>query len=129
MADDHSTINGKQHEYGNEYSEESFWKKIAGFALSAGRQVIEKALVLYYVAQSPETPPWAKAVIYSTLGYFIFPLDAIPDFTPIVGFADDLGAILSTLAIVVRYATPEILERAKERANEWFGGSKEEHAS
>ncbi len=32
------------------YSEESFWVKLKKYALSAGREVVEKALTLYYTA-------------------------------------------------------------------------------
>jgi uncharacterized membrane protein YkvA (DUF1232 family) len=55
-----------------------------------GREVIEKALWLYYAAQQPNTPLWAKTAIYGALGYFISPIDAIPDITPVIGYADDL---------------------------------------
>ena len=46
------------------YSDSSFWDKLKHFALSAGKEVIEKALWLYYAAQRPETPKWAKTAIY-----------------------------------------------------------------
>lgn len=29
--------------------------------------------------------------------YFIFPVDTIPDFAPLVGYLDDLGVITATL--------------------------------
>ncbi len=35
------------------FSEESFWGKLKKFALTAGREVVEKALTLYYTAQNP----------------------------------------------------------------------------
>lgn len=57
-----------------EYSEESFWEKIASSAKLAGREVIEKALVLYYCMQDPDTPAWATSVIVGALIYFISPV-------------------------------------------------------
>ena len=48
----------------SEYSDSSFWDKVKKFALTAGKEVIEKALWLYYAAQRPETPKWAKTAIY-----------------------------------------------------------------
>jgi len=34
--------------YDDKYSEEGFWQKLGKFALVAGKQVVEKALMLYY---------------------------------------------------------------------------------
>ena len=104
------------------YSRNGFWNKLRNFARTAGREVVEHALSLYYTAQAPETPAWAKTVIYGTLGYFILPIDAIPDLIPGVGFSDDLGALVAALATVGIHVTPEIKERAKKKAAEWFGG-------
>lgn len=107
--------------YGKYYSEDSFWQKLLNFARAAGREVVEQALSLYYTAQAPETPTWAKTVIYGALGYFIFPVDAIPDVTPAVGYGDDLGVLVAALATVAAHVTPEIKALAKEKAAEWFG--------
>jgi uncharacterized membrane protein YkvA (DUF1232 family) len=90
------------------YSDSSFWEKLKGFALKAGREVIEKALYLYYAAQRPETPAWAKTVIYGALAYFISPLDAIPDAIPLAGFSDDLGALAAAVAMVSLYITADV---------------------
>lgn len=103
------------------YSEQSFWGKLKKFATQAGQQVVERALILYYAAQRPETPAWAKMVIYSSLAYFVLPTDAVPDFTPFVGYSDDLGAILSALAAVATSITPEVKEEARQKTQEWFG--------
>ena len=108
--------------YGKYYSEDSFWKKLLKFARAAGREVVENALSLYYTAQAPDTPAWAKTVITGALGYFILPADAIPDLIPAVGYGDDLGALGAALATVAVHVTPENKARAKEKAAEWFGG-------
>ncbi len=105
----------------NNYSESSFWEKLRDCAIVAGREVVEKALQLYYAAQAPETPIWAKKVIYGALAYFILPTDAIPDFIPVAGYVDDLGALAAAIATIVAYITPEIEEKAKRKAAEWFG--------
>ena len=103
------------------YSDSSFWEKLKGFALKAGREVIEKALYLYYAAQRPETPAWAKTVIYGALAYFISPLDAIPDAIPLAGFSDDLGALAAAVAMVSLYITADVKAQAKQKLQSWFG--------
>src|SRR6185436_16978751 len=73
-----------------------FWDKIARFGKRDGRVVVERALRIYYAAQDPTTPPWAKRAIYSGLAYFVLPFDLVPDFIPGVGFTDDAATLLFT---------------------------------
>ena len=54
-------------------------------------KIVEKALWLYYTAEDKDTPKWAKATVFASLAYFVAPVDAIPDPTPVLGFTDDLG--------------------------------------
>lgn len=108
-------------EYQREYSRERFWEKVGGYAQTAGREVIGKGLLLYYAAQRPETPVWAKAVIYGALGYFILPMDSIPDLTPVVGYSDDLGALVLAVAVVASHINDEVKTSAKGKLQQWFG--------
>ena len=104
-----------------EYSENRFWEKIMAYARTAGKEVVEKALWLYYSAQHPKTPAWARSIIYGALGYFIFPIDAIPDLTPIAGYADDLGVLVAALATVAIYVNDEVKAKAADKIKAWFG--------
>ncbi|RJO64285.1 MAG: DUF1232 domain-containing protein [Myxococcales bacterium] len=102
------------------YSDESFWEKVKKYAKAAGMEVLEKALWLYYAAQKPETPKWAKAIIYGALAYFVFPLDAVPDLTPVVGYVDDLGALLSATGMVALYIDDGVKQKTADKLKEWF---------
>lgn len=102
------------------YSDTNFWRKLKRFAASAGREVVEKALQLYYALQSPATPKWAKTVIIGALAYFILPADAIPDILPGVGYADDLGAIAAALSTVHAFITPDMRATAKSKVEQLF---------
>lgn len=119
--DNNDFSNVSNNEYAKEYSESSFWYKVKKFASKAGSKVIYTALKLYFTLQSPDTPAWAKAVIIGALGYFISPIDVIPDVTPVVGFADDLGVLAAAAASVVTNITPAIKAEAKRKLSEWFG--------
>lgn len=103
------------------YTENGFKDTLTRYAKTAGREVIEKALWLYYAARSPATPAWAKTAIYGALGYFISIIDAIPDLTPIVGYTDDLGVLVAALATVAAYITPDVKAKADEKLCRWFG--------
>jgi uncharacterized membrane protein YkvA (DUF1232 family) len=103
------------------YSESRFWDKVKKYAKVAGSEVIEKALWLFYAAQRPETPAWAKAVIYGALAYFILPADAIPDLVPLAGYTDDLGALAAAIGMVSLYISDDVKEKAREKMRAWFG--------
>lgn len=107
--------------YAKDYSEQGFWEKLKRFALAAGREIVGKALTLYYTAQDPACPPWAKAVIIGALGYFISPLDAIADPLPAIGFADDLGVLAMALVTVTAHVTDATRAKADETLKRWFG--------
>ena len=104
-----------------QFSQESFWSKLNKAAKIAVREIVEKSLVLYYVGNDPSTPRWAKGVIAAALGYFILPLDAIPDIAPFVGYADDLGAIAAALATIAACISKTHHHQAKTKTEEWFG--------
>lgn len=103
------------------FSERQFWDKVLHGAKRIGAEILEKGLMLFYTARSPETPKWAKTAIYGALAYFVLPADAIPDFIPAAGFTDDLGALAATLAAVMMYITPEIKAKARDQAHQLFG--------
>ncbi len=107
--------------YRRAYSEEGFWYTLRRFAVGAGRELSEKALMLYYAARRPETPTWARATIYGALGYFIAPLDAIVDITPGIGYSDDLGVLALAFVTVTRYIDDGVRNRARRTVDRLFG--------
>ena len=108
-------------EFEDAFSEGGFWDKLKHYAKSAGKEVVEKALLLYYAGNQENTPAWAKATIIGSLGYFIAPLDAIVDLTPVVGYADDLGVLALALATVATYINDEVRDKAALKMQDWFG--------
>lgn len=57
----------------------------------------------YYCAIDPETPMKVKLVLFSALGYFVLPVDAIPDVLTGLGFTDDATVLATALGIVGAY--------------------------
>jgi uncharacterized membrane protein YkvA (DUF1232 family) len=106
--------------YRGRYSQDKFWEKVRRYAKTAGKNVVETALQLYYAAESPQTPAGAKGVIYGALAYFISPIDIIPDLLPGIGYTDDLTVLLAAIGIVAANISPEIKEQARTKVNEWF---------
>lgn len=112
-------------QYSEAYTEDSFWKKLQKFAIVAGKEVVEKALTLYETLKDADTPAWAKSVIIVSLGYFISPVDTIPDAIPLAGYADDLGGLAAALAAVAMHVKDEHVASARATLTKWFGAGDE----
>ena len=107
--------------YEDKYSESGLWDKIRKNIAKIGVKVIYQALLLYYVAQSPNCPSKIKAGIIGALGYLISPIGLIPHIMPGIGYADDAAAIATAVALAQIYITDEIKEQAKAKIADLLG--------
>lgn len=96
----------------NPPSEAAFLAGLRANAARIGGPAAHKLMQLWYGGTAPETPARVKAVFYGALGYFLLPLDAVPDFLPLVGWGDDLTIVAGALL----YAQTHITEPVKARA-------------
>ena len=108
-------------EYAQYFNDNKLWKKLKKVAKKAGRKAVYYVLVLYYVSRDPAVPTSLKLKSLGALGYFILPLDFIPDAILGLGFTDDLAALAWALFSIRKYITPEIERKARERLRLWFG--------
>lgn len=76
----------------------------------------EDILSAWFCARDPQTPARVRYVLMAALGYFVLPIDAIPDFLPLIGFTDDAAMIAAAIATVAGSILPE--HRAK--ARQWL---------
>jgi len=102
----------------NQYNDKSFQKKVDSVPSSVGSKVLRQALTLYVLLKDKDVPKWVKVSIVGVLGYFIFPLDLIPDFLP-GGYIDDIAMMAGAARQLYVYTTPEILAKVKDLMPEW----------
>lgn len=102
------------------YSEKSFWKVVRGSFQAIGEKTLAQAVTLFYALQDKRTPSKARYTILAALGYLIIPTDLIPDFLPIVGFTDDMGAIAAAMAAVTPYVKATHRRKAEKQVAELF---------
>lgn len=107
--------------YASLFSENRLLKKIQHFAKQAGLKVVYSVLLLYYAYRRSDTPIWAKRIIIGVLGYFISPIDALPDLTPILGYTDDIGVLSFGLVAIAAYINDEVRNTARKKLSDWFG--------
>lgn len=82
------------------YTESKFKSKLMKTMKRLSATAVYDILLLWYVLKSPDTPIRDKAVIIGAFGYFILPVDLIPDGIPVLGLTDDLAAIRLALSAV-----------------------------
>ena len=76
-------------------------------------------LAAWFCARDPATPRRVRMTLLAALGYFVLPVDAIPDIMPLLGFTDDAAVIAAAIAAVAGSITPEHRERAKQALAEF----------
>ncbi|MBR5138864.1 MAG: DUF1232 domain-containing protein [Alistipes sp.] len=104
--------------YKKNYSESGLQRKLTKAARWVGAKALYAVLLLYYVLRSPNVSIADKSKIYGALGYFILPTDMILDFIPVVGYTDDMAAIMWAIRTIANNITPEIKAQAKAKLGE-----------
>jgi uncharacterized membrane protein YkvA (DUF1232 family) len=60
--------------------------------------------LLRRLAADPALPRGVRVRIWLLLGYLALPIDLVPDFIPVIGYADDAVVVMLTLRSVARVA-------------------------
>jgi uncharacterized membrane protein YkvA (DUF1232 family) len=69
----------------------------------------------FYCAFDPQTPLRVRGVLLAALGYFVMPVDIIPDFFAVIGFTDDAAVLAAAFALInghIRQQHYEAADRA-----------------
>ena len=82
------------------------------------RRLKNELAALYYAWQNPGVGPLPRIVILTALGYALSPVDLIPDFIPVLGYADDLIIIPALIALSVRLIPEPVMEESRRKAVE-----------
>lgn len=66
-----------------------------------------------------------RLIIPGGLGYFILPIDVIPDFIVGFGYTDDLSVLIGVLACCYVHVDDAVRTQAHAKIREWFGEEKQ----
>lgn len=107
--------------YKKYYSENELFDKVKKHTKAAGLNLVYVGLVLFYTLQNPKLPLKIKNTIIGGLGYFILPIDVVPDFIPGIGLVDDLGVLMGVLVIAAFYIDEDVKNKAIAKLRDLFG--------
>ena len=62
------------------------------------------------LARDPSLPVGLRLRLWLLLGYLAVPFDLVPDFLPVIGYADDVVLVVVVLRAVLRRAGSPVLE-------------------
>jgi len=77
----------------------------------AARLVPDLLRLVKRLAGDRSLPRGVRVRLVLLLAYLAMPIDLVPDFIPVLGYADDIVIVALVLRSVVRAAGPEALER------------------
>ena len=77
---------------------QDFWAKLKRVARKV--PFAEDLLAAYFCAADPATPRRVKLILLAAVAYFVVPTDAVPDFLPLLGFADDAALLAAAISQV-----------------------------
>ena len=78
---------------------------------AAARLVPDLVRLVRRLAADPTLPRGVRVRLWLLLGYLLSPVDLVPDFVPVLGWADDLVLVALVLRSVLRTAGPEAVTR------------------
>lgn len=110
----------KKEAFSQKYNPEGLTKKVKAVAAKAGCTTIYYALLLFYALADEKMPLSKKVTVIAALGYFIAPVDFIPDFI-VGGLIDDGSVLLYAIHQIQAYIDESVKEKSKAKLQEWFG--------
>jgi uncharacterized membrane protein YkvA (DUF1232 family) len=82
-----------------------------GVATEALRAVPDVVRLTHRLARDPDVPRSLRIWLWLLLAYLVSPIDLVPDFIPVIGYADDAVVVALVLRAVVRRAGRDAVTR------------------
>ena len=90
---------------------QKLWRKIKREVASV--PFLEDVLTAHYCAFDLNTPIHVKAALVGAIVYFVMPDDLVPDYLPIIGYADDAAVFGIAFKMMSSHIKPEHREAAR----------------
>ena len=74
------------------------------------RSIKNDVVALWFAARDPRVPWYAKMLAGAVAAYALSPIDLIPDFIPVLGYADDLLIVPLGIFLAIKLIPADLLE-------------------
>jgi uncharacterized membrane protein YkvA (DUF1232 family) len=82
------------------------------------RMLLRDVHAVYLASYDPRVPWYAKILAAAVAGYALSPIDLIPDFIPVLGYADDLIIVPLGIWLAVSLIPQEVMAEYRIKADE-----------
>jgi len=92
------------------------WDRIKRWA----REVKNEGMTLWFCCRHPDMPWLPKILAFMVVGYFLSPIDLIPDFIPVIGYLDDLILVPIGIYLTLKHVPQHVIEESRAQARDWI---------
>ena len=92
------------------------WQRLKSWA----RTLKSDGMTLWFCCRHPQMPWLPKIFALLVVGYFLSPIDLIPDFIPVLGYLDELILLPGCIYLILRMVPPAVLTEARAQATQWI---------
>jgi uncharacterized membrane protein YkvA (DUF1232 family) len=84
------------------------------------RELEAEGLALWFCCRHPGMPLVPKLLALLVVGYFLSPIDLIPDFIPVLGYLDELILLPVSIYFILKLVPEPVLLECRAAAKVWM---------
>jgi uncharacterized membrane protein YkvA (DUF1232 family) len=88
------------------------------------RELENEGLTLWFCCRHPAMPWLPKLLALLVVGYFLSPIDLIPDFIPVIGYLDDLILVPIGIYLTLKLVPQHVIEECRVKARDWIAAQR-----
>ena len=96
------------------------WEQLKRWA----RQLESEGMTLWFCCRHPGMPWLPKIFALLVVGYFLSPIDLIPDFIPVIGYLDDLLLVPIGIYLTLKLVPQHVIEESRAQARDWIAAQR-----
>lgn len=96
------------------------WERLRRWA----RALKSDGLTLWFCCRHPDMPLVPKLLALLVVGYFLSPIDLIPDFIPVLGYLDELILLPISIYFILKLVPAPVLAHCRNEAEVWIAQHK-----
>ncbi|MCQ2211358.1 MAG: DUF1232 domain-containing protein [Paludibacteraceae bacterium] len=120
-------INDSDNKYqkkGRAVTEETLMEYISKLSKLSCKELVTNILWVWY--SKSNLPIGVYAAFIAAIGYFVTPIDLVPDAIPVLGLFDDAAVLGVVIKLAKDNLTTEALRKAKKKVQSIFGTSNQD---